>query len=505
MLKEAKKELKKLKIKINDVTGKIKRYLPYSYDFLMNHYLGSYSIKRRLKHAPLSPINHKMTRIDLKGKKILLVVAHCDDETIWANTILTSDEPSVKDILIIYDGGESRNEIVKKISQMANANLFHLEILRDNTSARNEKSTINEEDKNKIRSALKNRIHAGNYDFIFTHNEFGEYGHGHHRAVHDLVQETCKELNTSASLVFFGFAFPLMYKNGLTYWEKSLKVFSTGRPWKKQNDKDISPFKGIFKFKKFNEYFFHDDNAYLPQKNKTLMMDMVNNYRSVKDAWVEWLRPDTFYYKYLTNHMQFFSISSAIEYNYIEYEWPEIKIKLKHPMRPGRLTDIRTLLNDYLIDYLHFEGRTLWVGWDKFCIKNGYYKKIKRYAENLDLLDNKDSRKDRNIYGEQTANIIGDICNLKNIVPDEIYDSIFINGVLEYVDSIDKAVSECARILKKHGRILIGTPGYDYNATGWNRPKFDDIIKSIYKNGLIPIEVWQRANPDFYFIHIYKI
>lgn len=55
------------------------------------------------------------------------------------------------------------------------------------------------------------------------------------------------------------------------------------------------------------------------------------------------------------------------------------------------------------------------------------------------------------------ATIYGDIRNLSNI-PDASYDCFIVTQVLQYVDDLDAAIRECARILKPGGALLVTVP-----------------------------------------------
>lgn len=58
----------------------------------------------------------------------------------------------------------------------------------------------------------------------------------------------------------------------------------------------------------------------------------------------------------------------------------------------------------------------------------------------------------------EKANIIGDIRNLKDIIPDNSYDCIILTQVLQFIDDYTSALLECKRILKKNGYLLITVP-----------------------------------------------
>jgi len=486
---------------------KTQLYLKDYLNFILNHYFGKFSTNRRQRFLPLTPIRQDLERLNLKGKKVLVVVAHCDDETIWANAILTSNEPLNKDLLVVFNG-DSRNQALKKVALLSNTRLTHLK-LTENQNQPTQLAIIDQNQVKIIKSVLKRKFRKENFDYVFTHNEFGEYGHGHHRQVHQLVCETLRETKSSCQPIFFGYACPMVFADGQTPWPKTLKVFTTNRPWSKSSDGSIQPFSGIFRFKKYPDYFYHDTNCYLPQKNPTLRQDLVGCYARLKDAWIDWLKPNSHYYKYLAHSIQYFYDPILSQNQYLQYPWPTFRITPKYPKlskgsKYKRIDVIRALFDEYLLDYLHFENKVLWIGWDEFCVRSHYRKRLLAYAQSLDLLDINPLRQNSKIYGSQTINILGDIGNLKGKIADKTYDGVMCNGVLEFVDSIPKAISECQRILKDRGRLFLGIPGYDWDWSGTNRPQFREIISQLEKNHLLPIEVWRHFNPDYYYIHAYK-
>jgi len=56
------------------------------------------------------------------------------------------------------------------------------------------------------------------------------------------------------------------------------------------------------------------------------------------------------------------------------------------------------------------------------------------------------------------ANIIGDLRDLKKIIPDNSYDCIILTQVLQFIDDYNLALLECKRILKPGGYLLITAP-----------------------------------------------
>ncbi len=77
----------------------------------------------------------------------------------------------------------------------------------------------------------------------------------------------------------------------------------------------------------------------------------------------------------------------------------------------------------------------------------------KRYGGDMvvksDVLDIDETNKN--------ATIIDDLRNLKKIV-DNTYDCIILTQVLQFIDDVPSAISECHRILKKDGALLVTLP-----------------------------------------------
>lgn len=81
---------------------------------------------------------------------------------------------------------------------------------------------------------------------------------------------------------------------------------------------------------------------------------------------------------------------------------------------------------------------------NKYTIKYGKDRVLKS-----DILDIEKNNKD--------ANIIGDIRDLKE-VENDTYDCIVLTQVLQFIDNLEAAISECHRVLKKDGILLATLP-----------------------------------------------
>ncbi len=106
----------------------------------------------------------------------------------------------------------------------------------------------------------------------------------------------------------------------------------------------------------------------------------------------------------------------------------------------------------------YIKGRCLEVTDDAYTFKYGGKK-----VSQADVLDVDKSNKKANFYG--------DLRDLKNVVEDNTYDCIILTQVLGLIDNLGNAVSECHRILKPGGVLLVTSacfsPTYDLKSDYW--------------------------------------
>jgi LmbE family N-acetylglucosaminyl deacetylase len=118
----------------------------------------------------------------------VVVVAHPDDETLWAGGFL-AEHPGTTVICCTIPRRDPERALkfysaCKKLrafpillpimEELPSDELKHLDLLKD--------------------------VHIDDYDWIMTHNEKGEYGHIHHKSVHDWVKK-----NTNNQMYVFGY------------------------------------------------------------------------------------------------------------------------------------------------------------------------------------------------------------------------------------------------------------------------------------------------------------
>jgi LmbE family N-acetylglucosaminyl deacetylase len=129
---------------------------------------------------------------DISEPRALLVVAHPDDETIFAGgLILRSRETRWTVVCCTDEGNRTRQDEF----------LCACEFLAQHSGNYVEPAFLDlilQHDGHIERLALTKALksHAIGYDIVFTHNSQGEYGHEHHKLVHRCVIESIGNPNT---------------------------------------------------------------------------------------------------------------------------------------------------------------------------------------------------------------------------------------------------------------------------------------------------------------------
>lgn len=173
--------------------------------------------------------------------------------------------------------------------------------------------------------------------------------------------------------------------------------------------------------------------------------------------------------------------------------------KLKESIKP--LNDRYGMSRGLPVDRYYIK-KIIWENKNIICgrcleIKDNRYGKKLQNIEKLDILDIDKNNKEANLHG--------DLKNLHNI-PDNLYDSIILTQVLQYIDEPSSALRECFRILKIGGHLFLTVPAmsrhdpkaeefWRFTSEGINKllsPIFsDDNVKVVaYGNVLSGLAFW---------------
>ena len=145
-----------------------------------------------------SYVDKDFSKIDLTKSNKLMIVAHPDDEMIFGGAHLLTDDYLV--VCVTCGINKVRVHEFQRVMEKTDDQYIMLgypdKVLNIRSNWKEEKDQIYED--------ILEIISLKNWDTIVTHNFNGEYGHLHHKLLHQIVTNVYNDLNRSDDLYFFG-------------------------------------------------------------------------------------------------------------------------------------------------------------------------------------------------------------------------------------------------------------------------------------------------------------
>jgi len=148
-----------------------------------------------------------MEKLKLENLKAAVIVAHPDDETIWmGGTILA--HPKIQWTIISLARAYDRDRAPKFRRVLKHYNAPGVISDLEDEGEMKFSETFREVEK-RLHRILRDR----RFTYLFTHGYNGEYGHAHHRAVHQVVKKLARR-NVIKAKYIYAFAYHFLKRRG---------------------------------------------------------------------------------------------------------------------------------------------------------------------------------------------------------------------------------------------------------------------------------------------------
>jgi len=144
-----------------------------------------------------------MERLKLdEGARVLVIVAHPDDETIWmGGTIARHKKVQWTLVALCRKSDPDRMPKFKRVAKHYGASGLICDLEDEGVMSIQESISA-------IQNILRKELPEKKWDVVFTHGANGEYGHPRHKGTHHAVKEMLKTGELKARTAFF-FAYRL--------------------------------------------------------------------------------------------------------------------------------------------------------------------------------------------------------------------------------------------------------------------------------------------------------
>lgn len=163
-------------------------------------FVGIINIKKQYRDAydVKALTEEEISEIDTNGAKKLMIVAHPDDELIWGGGHLMDGDYLVVCVTRGYD--KVRTKEFKDVVEASGNEPIILSYPDKVAGRRDDWERVYP----KIEKDIKLVMDHKDWELIVTHNQKGEYGHQHHKMVHNIVTDIYENDDIKSDLYYFG-------------------------------------------------------------------------------------------------------------------------------------------------------------------------------------------------------------------------------------------------------------------------------------------------------------